>query len=380
MIDPVAFDALIRDVEDRVLSAFFTHSYRSAAAAALAHGLLREAAAATAPEDGNVMWLALISPPFAPDAWCVVSVTEGVERGTPLEVLAPDRPAQRVRELGEELSKGPGAVSLGRASVMSRAEFGDWSLIDGVGDVFATYVRVTLGPDRPGIEGVLLVAVERPLGSAVTELSDAVEHACGCLRDRLRLAYAAETTSVRVLASVDDMFQQELARAREALGLRDFLVALDTGVASSGSQTSLHSDDGREPVLLAEVYTDPADDEGLRMAFETALTQLQPNGLKTVSQLRVGSTSGPSLITPIGRWLGWCEYRYGLLDLKSRAAVLTVARDPETLNRAIARFLRHSQGKDAGLVVLIPSAFHSTATTMLAEWRDICDISLGLLQ
>jgi len=378
MADRHGWDRLIRDVEERVLSAFSTHSFRAAASVSLAHGFLREALNSCSSVSADLEWLAFVVPPFDRDNWWIVSPRDE-ESATALEVLAPAAAAARIARRCRDLRAATTEVRPGAAATVSLSDFAGWSLADGIVQVVGLYVNVSITPDRPGLEGALLLGLGHEAGAdLITALEDGVEHAGGCVRDRLRLAYARDATPVRVIASLDDAFQEHLGRARQALGLREFLVQLEGG--------SLQPVDHCLPpaaVSLSEAATATDAESGpdasdIHKAFEDALGALRPPGRKTVIALRVAASPSASLRTPVGDWLGWCEFRYGLASLRAGRAVLTTANDPTTLNAELARYARGAAHSARGLVVLVPGHFEAGARLLLEQWRETFDVSCAI--
>jgi hypothetical protein len=373
MADHQGLERLIRDVEDRVLSAFSTHSFRAAASVSLAHGFLREALNSCAGAAADLQWLAFVIPPFARNNWWVVSAQDG-DMAAPLEVLAPEDAAARVAVRCRDLQADVNGVGTGPAATVSLGDLAGWGLADEVGEVVGVYVDVSITPDRPGLEGALLVGLGRPAGGdVITALEDGIEHASGCVRDRLRLAYAREAAPVRVVASLDDAFQEHLGLARQAPGLREFLAHLQHGAGKAAPDEPPPLVAPAEAVTTSAVGLSP-NDAMVREVFKKALAVLQPVGEKAVIALRTAQTDDAPLRTPVGNWAGWCEFRWGLGNLRYGTAVLTFAHDTTTLNAELARYAARAK-RAHGLVVLVPTSFEPVAQGLLERWQETFNVS-----
>jgi len=342
----------------------------------------------------EIRWIAFVSSPFSVDSWFMITGEDENEELSPLEPIVPGGVADAVAAVaGSVTSEGSseGIESLARLDVPA-GERKSWDLAAGVEEFFWRFVRISYGGDRADLEGVLVLALARDLGAGIIRVDDTVEHARACVVDRLRLAYAAETTSVRVLASMDDGYQQELIRGRQAPGLREFIMDLESGperLLTEGEQagvsgpremrsgTSIQSG-VRATGPRTEAY---ASADVLRQAFELAVGALAPEGPKTITQLRVIPDPRSRLQTPVGRWLGWAEYRYGFGGMRTRSAVAAVATDGHELHRQLATFLYELKGRkgDVGLVLLVPKEFHSEAVAVASEWRKVIDVACGVL-
>lgn len=379
------FEAFLTDVEDRVLGAFATHSFRSAANTSFARGLLRETMQALDTEiSRDIIWLAFTAEPYLSDSWFIAGTQEIHERQLPLQVIVPEAVAQRVTDsvAGQQPnSTSPAPTSFTPLDV-SAPERRAWQLASDVKDFYvrSVFLHYDIKATTP-LRGALVAAARRPLGSALSEVDDAVDHSLACIVDRLRLAQAADSASMRVLASLDDEYQDELIRARQASGLQEFLKDLQLGEWGPPAGTLALS-------AKAKPQTDDTHNKSIYSAsveclaaFRAAINGLVPPGDKTLGQIRIAPSSEKLLQTPLGTWYGWAEYRYGLGELRLRPVVLAVVGSIYQLNSVIARFIAAAHGRrsETGLVILAPRSIHSEVVKLLEDWKQVINIASGVM-
>jgi hypothetical protein len=365
--------ALVQRIEYRAQRSFTSEHLSVAAGGALARSFVAEASRRLPLAEG-VAWIGFIFRGARPG---VAYVTDLIAEGA-TAVALPDVVVERFEEhCGIEHPDGailPQTVDA--ASVRAGVK---WELSDNVELFLADTVRFSTGLAFPGNSGFVVAAVTRPSPELMVELQDCLARAVACVRDRIAFAISQDFADVRILATVDEEFQEGLILARKSSGLQEFLAALDANVSEGVTQSlspSVRTDTLREPAA-SKLGPSTFNDARLRDAFEAAIAHLAPVGsTKSIHQVQLAS--GPGLSTPLGRWIGWAEFRYGLANMRYGQAVLARIDDQLGIHRNLAKFLSAGglQQGNIGLVLAAPSEIIDDVREVARTWEGSINIAV----
>lgn len=374
MLARAALDVFLADVERRAVSVFLSHSQRGAAESALAKALLRETVSGLR-GSSPLLWAGFAGPPYSAASWLLAGVSE--EDVQPLEAVLPT-------SISEALIAGWHTVAAERPSqklAFRRVEGvpsgpSGWTLGQHVTEYYRTPVQVGLSGEAPDLRGLVVMAASADLGPRVVDLESALQHSVDAMVDRLRWAHAGRANYQRILASVDDEYQESLIRARRADGLQGFLSDLQ----SDSRETTPRRVHGEPGTADEHPPSSRFAMDEVRALFGQLLEETRPKGPKKRAVLQLAPEQGPLLLTTAGSWHGRAQYRFGIGELRSRDVLLALVEDHVATHHYVANFIRRcgANSNEYSLALIAPAGY-AAVREVACQWADIIDVVAGNL-
>ncbi len=228
--------------------------------------------------------------------------------------------------------------------------------------------RITGDPQFAGILGAGSPAKEQKVGV----LALVLEEAAATVRDRLRLAHAASIDALRLTATLDDLHNQRLLRARQVIGLPAFLESLgpstnpedpapddvpctaeiDEALAEAEATTPTAPEPSAPPVVVRLTRDEK------RARFKEIIEGAVPRSCST--DIRLPTPPDHELDCPnLGKWEAWMEGRRGFRLHRVPDYVLATAETSVELDLIIARAEQargHPRGRAMRVIVLAPGS------------------------
>jgi hypothetical protein len=241
----------------------------------------------------------------------------------------------------------------------------EWFPTDHLHTLYLSRVRVGEDDHDLDLDALVLLGSRTNTTESAIDLGDCVAHATQCVRDRLRLAFAAEPRSLRIATTMDDAYQLRLLQARTAPGLEAILSEIADGgglspvpalPAIDGLSELDGSSDWVETLLTIER-------DRTRKAAVQALSKMVPGGF----DLKLAVHSNEPLETESGPWLGWGQWRRGTV-------LVGAAVDESTVQRHLAAFVaareREPRRRRLHLILLSPAGASATLRANTSSWCE----------
>lgn len=222
-MDKQLLDLMIDRIESQALAGYYDDAYRGFIEGAIARTILADIANCDEISNSGLKWIAFLPEGSSEQVWYLANNVE-VKLTFDWEPM-PMLPNLKLMEQIREIAQGGRFLATYRVSVHSlEMEIRQWDYLAEIQwlHIFYTADQKSHNP----INGWLVLADPQKQRNQFVPIQSTITRVCRQMRDRLRLVFAAQPSTLRMISVLDRRYQLKVLRVLEGAGLDKLLSSL----------------------------------------------------------------------------------------------------------------------------------------------------------